>query len=129
MLAVLHAYRAITSADRGLVRERQVEHELEVLRGLASLNTFTNLLEAAVILNNALKLLPDRTDLALTRVAVSLPGTPEAELEFAKRYPGAPEVSGNQIHADRLRLLAIDGTYESGWTAAVERRVGNRAAR
>ena len=129
VLAVLYAYRAITSADRGLVRERRVEHELEVLRGLASINTFTDLLEAAVILNNALELLPDRTDLALTRVAVSLPGTPEAELEYTNRYPGVPGVLGNQINAKRLSPLIVDGTYELEWTAAVERRVGSRAAR
>ncbi len=129
IVAVLFAVYAIVSTDRGLIRERRIEHELEVLRGLASVNALASHTDVVVTLNKALKLLPNLTDFPLTRVAVSLPGTQDAERRYVEMYPNVPRVTHNELYHDRLLPLIIDGRYEAEWTAAVERRVGTRMKR
>jgi hypothetical protein len=126
VVALLVALVALLQAEKGLVRERRIAHELEVLRGLAALDTFTNLLRAAVALEKALTLLPDREDFPLTRVAVGLPAAKDAERIYKEQYPQVRPLAPGTIDSARLHPLILDGVYDKEWTDAINRRLTRR---
>lgn len=132
LVALVVAFSAIYLAKRDLAEERRTTHELEVLRGLNDLLLAQEGEHIKVYRCYLyLLLIPEPDDLPLTRAAVGAQASEKALSEFAKEFPGVPDLpptgSKEAAATERLGRLLLKGDWHREEIhAAIERRLASR---
>ncbi|MDT0353632.1 hypothetical protein [Pseudonocardia charpentierae] len=121
LLALIVALFAIWKATKDLAQERRRAHELEILRQMIGWEFVVEddkKLMYAAYLN--LMVLPDQSDMPLTRAALGVRPTVEAMKSFARRFPDAPALP----IADALGSEEMFGRFKCIFSQAFILEVG-----
>lgn len=116
VIALIVAFRALISARRDLINEQRTAHELEILRALSEVllgreEEHIKLFRCQLYLS----LIPESEDMPLTRAAIGVRPTEDAVRDFAREFPGVPELpttgSKEAAATERFGQLLLKGAW------------------